>query len=119
MKMARLENLTALRSQSVTSRHWGGRRYPPFAFTEQDVAVLSSVLNSPRAIQVNIAIMRAFVRLRQMLEDNQELARKILEMEKKYDQQFQIVFQAIGELMSPAPSKKKRQISFGVRGDDA
>jgi hypothetical protein len=85
---------SSLRSQFVTSR-WGGRRYPPYAFTEQGVAMLSSVLHSDRAIHVNIEIMRAFVRLRQMLASNVELARKLAALERKYDTQFKVVFDAI------------------------
>ncbi|MBN1653576.1 MAG: ORF6N domain-containing protein [Deltaproteobacteria bacterium] len=100
-----------LRSQSVTSSSWGGRRYRPFAFTEQGVAMLSSVLRSPRAVQVNIEIMRAFVRLRQMLQTNSELSRKLAALEKKYDAQFKVVFEAIRELMTP-PTKPKRRIGF-------
>jgi hypothetical protein len=100
-----------LRFQFGTSR-WGGRRYPPYAFTEQGVAMLSSVLNSKRAIQVNIEIMRAFVRLRQMLSSNVELARKLAALEKKYDVQFRVVFDAIRELMTPPAPKKKRSIGF-------
>ena len=100
-----------LRSQIVTSS-WGGRRYPPFAFTEQGVAMLSSVLRSERAIHVNIEIMRAFVRLRQLLASNAELARKLAALEKKYDTQFKVVFDAIRELMTPPGPKKKRPIGF-------
>jgi hypothetical protein len=100
-----------LRYQFGTSR-WGGRRYPPYAFTEQGVAMLSSVLNSKRAIQVNIEIMRAFVRLRQMLASNAGLARKLATLEKKYDAQFRVVFDAIRELMTPPAPKKKRSIGF-------
>ena len=81
------------------------------AFTEQGVAMLSSVLKSERAIEVNIAIMRTFVRLRQMLASNKKLARKIEEMEKKYDEQFQVVFEAIKQLMAP-PEKPKKGIGF-------
>jgi len=84
------------------------------AFTEQGVAMLSSVLNSPRAILVNIGIMRAFVRLRQLLATHADLARKIEKMERKYDKQFQVVFTAIRELMKP-PEPKRRQIGFHVR----
>jgi hypothetical protein len=84
-----------LRSQIVTSS-WGGmRRALPYAFTEQGIAMLSSVLRSPRAIRVNIEIMRAFVKLRQILASNAELAHKLDELEKKYDKQFKIVFDAI------------------------
>jgi len=106
-----------LRSQTSPSSSWGGRRTPPFAFTEQGVAMLSSVLNSKRAIQVNIAIMRAFVRIRQMLVGNEELARKVYKMEKKYDRQFAVVFEAIRELATP-PDKTRRRIGFGFGGDD-
>ena len=102
----------ALRSQTVTSKQGrGGRRYPPYAFTEQGVAMLSSVLNSERAVLVNIEIMRAFVRLRQMLASNEELARKLATMEKKYDAQFKVVFDAIRQLMQP-PAPKRRPIGF-------
>lgn len=100
-----------LRSQSVTSSHWGGRRYPPYAFTEQGVAMLSSVLRSQRAIQANIEIMRAFIRLRQMLATHAELARKIDALERKYDAQFKQVFEAIRQLMTP-PESKRRAIGF-------
>jgi len=88
---------------------FGGAR--PMAFTEQGVAMLSSVLRSPRAVQVNIAIMRTFVRLRKMLLSNAELARKLNALEKKYDAQFKIVFDAIRELTTP-PEKPKRRIGF-------
>ena len=105
-----------LRSQYVTSSRWGGRRYPPFAFTEQGVAMLSGVLNSPRAIQVNIVIMRVFVRMRQMLADHAELRLKLEKLERKYDAQFRVVFQAIRKLMEPTrPQKKQRQIGFVSR----
>jgi hypothetical protein len=100
-----------LRSQIVTSS-WGGRRTPPYAFTEQGVAMLSSVLNSEQAIDVNIAIMRTFVRLRQMLSTHKDLARKIDALERKYDGQFEVVFQAIRQLMEPPPPKKKARIGF-------
>ena len=100
-----------LRSQIVTSS-WGGRRYPPYAFTEQGVSMLSSVLRSKRAIQVNIEIMRAFVQLRRMLASQADLARKFAALEKKYDAQFKVVFDAIRELMAPPDPKKKREIGF-------
>ncbi len=103
-----------LRLQNVTSKKGrGGRRYRPLAFTEQGVAMLSSVLNSERAIQVNIAIMRAFVRLRQILATHKALAKKLEEMESKYDEQFRAVFEAIQELMTP-PDPPRRQIGFRV-----
>ncbi len=97
-----------LRSQSVTSSGWGGRRHPPYVFTEQGVAMLSSVLKSRRAVLVNIEIMRTFVRLRRMLASNVELSRKLHALEQKYDTQFKIVFDAIRELMTPAEPKRKR-----------
>jgi hypothetical protein len=105
-----------LRSQIVTSS-WGGRRYPPYAFTEQGVAMLSSVLHSDRAIHVNIEIMRTFVRLRRLLASNTELARKLSALERKYDAQFKVVFDAIRELMIPPEPKKKRPIGFAPWDD--
>ena len=102
----------SLRSQFATSKKGrGGRRYAPYAFTEQGVAMLSSVLNSERAIEVNIAIMRAFVKLREVLATHRDLARKLEEMEKKYDAQFRVVFDAIRELMKP-PTAPRRKIGF-------
>jgi hypothetical protein len=90
----------------------GGRRSPPYAFTEQGVSMLSSVLNSERAIDVNIAIMRAFVRLRAMLATRSDLARRLNELEQKYDEQFRVVFEAIRELMAPEPVPPARRIGF-------
>jgi hypothetical protein len=103
-----------LRSQFATSKEGrGGRRYLPYAFTEQGVAMLSSVLNSERAIKVNIEIMRAFVRLRQILASNKELAKRLDELEKKYDAQFKIVFDAIRKLMTPPEAQTpKKRIGF-------
>jgi ORF6N domain len=101
-----------LRSQTVISKAGrGGRRYAPFAFTEHGVAMLAAVLQSPRAVQVSIEIVRAFVRLRAMLAGNIELARKLAALEKKYDAQFKVVFDAIRELMAPSP-KPRRRIGF-------
>ena len=88
-------------------------KYPPYAFTEQGVAMLSSVLRSDRAIHVNIEIMRAFVRLRHMLASNAELASKLASLEQKYDAQFKVVFDAIREWRTPPEPKKKRPIGFG------
>jgi len=88
------EEHEGLRSQVVISKGRGGRRYPPYAFTEQGVAMLSSVLRSPRAVQVNIEIMRAFVRLREMLASHRDLARRLDELEQRYDAQFRAVFDA-------------------------
>ena len=102
-----------LKSQIVISSWGGSRRAAPYAFTEQGIAMLSAVLKSRRAIQVNIEIMRAFVRLRQMLASNTQLARKLADLEKKYDAQFKVVFDAIRQLMTP-PQPKKRKIGFLV-----
>lgn len=102
-----------LRSQFVTSNGRGGRRYRPYAFTEQGVAMLSSVLNSNRSIQVNIAIMRAFVKLREILATHKELVLKLDELEEKYDTQFKVVFDALRQLMQP-PQPPKRRIGFQV-----
>jgi hypothetical protein len=100
-----------LKSQFVISS-WGGlRRAAPYAFTEQGVAMLSSVLKSKRAVQVNIEIMRAFVRLRKMLASHADLARRLDALEKRYDAQFRAVFDAIRELMSP-PAPRRRAIGF-------
>jgi len=112
------EEAEALRFQSGISKPAGrgGRRYLPYAFTEQGVAMLSSVLHSERAIEVNIAIMRAFVRLREILATHKDLARKLEELERKlgqHDENFQIVFEAIRQLMAPQPQpEKKGRIGF-------
>ena len=110
------EEYHSLRSQFVTLDTGRGRhrKYLPFAFTEQGVAMLSSVLRSAGAVQVNIEIMRAFVRLREMLATHKDLAGKLEAMEKKYDAQFKVVFDAIRQLMIP-PESKKRKIGFLVR----
>ena len=84
----------------------------PYVFTEQGVAMLSTVLNSDRAIEVNIQIMRAFVKLREMLSTHKDLARKLADMEKKYDTQFKVVFDAIRQLMKPDETKSKKPIGF-------
>lgn len=107
------KGVSNLRSQFVTS-NYGGRRYLPYAFTEQGVAMLSSVLNSERAIQVNIQIMRTFSKLRRILESHKDLARKIEELERKYDSQFKVVFDAIRELMKP-PKKGMKRIGFQAK----
>lgn len=106
------QELMNLKSHIVTSSWGGPRRALPYAFTEQAVAMLSSVLRSPRAIQVNIEIMRAFVRLRQWLGSNTELARKLAEPESRYDAQFKVVFDTIRELMKPPVPGSKRPIGF-------
>ncbi len=99
-----------LRSQIATSSSaaHGGRRYLPFVFTEHGAIMAASVLDSPRAVQVSILVVRAFVRLRQMLQSNAALAKKIDALETKYDGQFEVVFQAIRELMTPPATSRKR-----------
>ncbi len=106
------EETQSLLLQNARAKGRGGRRTPPFAFTEQGVSMLSSVLNSERAIEVNIAIMRAFVRLRAMLPTHADLARRLNELEQKYDEQFRAVFEAIRELMAPEPVPPSRRIGF-------
>jgi hypothetical protein len=109
-----------LRSQIVTSSlprgGWGGRRTAPIAFTEQGVAMLSSVLRSDRANRVNVEIMRTFVRFRGLVADNRELARRLDLLESKYDRQFKVVFDAIRELMVPPNPPPKRRIGFVTDG---
>jgi len=107
------EEFDNLKFQFGTSS-WGGTRKFPKAFTEQGVAMLSSVLRSRRAVQVNIEIMRAFVRLRRLLASHKDLARKLEELEKKYDGQFKVVFDAIRQLMAP-PEPKPPSIGFRAR----
>lgn len=104
------KEFTILKSQFVISS-WGGRRYPPFAFTEQGIAMLSSVLHSERAINVNIAIMRAFVKLRELLLTNKELNSKLQKIEAKYDKQFRVVFEVLQQLME-TPAKPRKEIGF-------
>ena len=112
------QEVISLRSQIVISKTGrGGRRYLPYVFTEQGVAMLSSVLNSDRAIEVNIQIMRAFVKLREMIASHKELAKKLDELESKYDEQFKVVFDAIRELMTPSVPKKSK-IGFRREGED-
>jgi hypothetical protein len=105
------EEYDALRYQFGALKRGEHSKYLPIAFTEQGVAMLSSVLNSKRAIEVNILIMRAFVQLRQMISSHKDLLRKVEAIEKKYDEQFQVVFEAIKQLMIP-PEKPKRKIGF-------
>jgi len=111
------KDVANLKSQLVISS-WGGRRALPYAFTEQGVAMLSSVLHSRRAVLVNIEIMRAFVRLRRILAANADLAHKLEELERKYDVQFRVVFDAIRKLMQKPesyPKPPRRQIGFHVK----
>lgn len=107
------EEAKFLRSQFATLKTGRGQhlKYLPYAFTEQGVAMLSSVLNSERAIEVNILIMRTFVKLREMIASHKDLAKKLDELEKKYDEQFQVVFEAIRQLMAP-PESSNRKIGF-------
>ncbi|MFC1654406.1 ORF6N domain-containing protein [Myxococcota bacterium] len=102
-----------LRCHFGTSSRWGGRRYPPYAFTEQGVAMLSSVLRSERAVFVNVEIMRAFVRLRKILSEHDELKGEIGRLEKKYDRRFRVVFDVIRRLMSH-PDSGNQVIGFKV-----
>jgi len=110
------EEHDTLRSQSVTLKHGRGRhrKYLPYVFTEQGVAMLSSVLRSRCAVLVNIEIMRAFVRLRAMAGSIAELRRRVDALEKKYDTQSRVVFDAIRALMEPPPIGRKRPIGFRV-----
>lgn len=109
------EEADFLRCQiGISNRGRGGRRFLPYVFTEQGVAMLSSVLNSARAVLVNIEIMRAFVKLRQMLASNAELSRRLDELESKYDRQFRVVFDAIRQLMA-TPARGRKEIGFRSR----
>ena len=115
------QELRSLRSQTVIldgkPRGRGAyAKYPPHAFTEQGVAMLSSVLRSERAAKANVEIMRAFVRLRGLISSNAELTRRLNDLESKYDRQFKVVFEAIRELMDPPPAARRKQIGF-VRED--
>ena len=108
------QEFNVLKSQNATTKDGrGGRRTPPYAFSEQGVAMLSSVLHSPRAVQVNIEIMLSFVRLRMILASNAELAERLESLEQKYDEQFRVVFDAIRQLMS-ADAVEKESIGFKV-----
>lgn len=111
----------SLRSQIVTSNIRGGRRTMPYAFTEEGVAMLSSVLRSPRAIRVNIEIMRAFVRLRELANEHRDLAQKIDALERRYDSNFEVVFDAIRELLEPVAAEKppKKRIGYLTAGSAA
>src|SRR5262245_61944078 len=113
-----LEEAESLRCQiGISNGGRGGRRYLPYAFTEHGALMLANVLNSERAAQTSVQVVRAFVRLRQMLASNAELARKLEALEKKYDRQFKAVFDAIRRLMVP-PKEKLREIGFHVRHED-
>jgi phage regulator Rha-like protein len=107
----------SLRSQFATLKRGEHRKYLPCAFTEHGALMLANVLNSERAAQTSVQVVRAFVRLRQMLASNAELARKLAALENKYDAQFKVVFDAIRQLMSP-PEPKRREIGFHVKYDE-
>ena len=110
-----IDEVEALRSQNAISKSGrGGRRYSPYAFTEHGAIMAASVLNSPRAVEVSVFVVRAFVKLRQLLASHADLARKVDALEKKYDAQFKVVFDAIRQLMAPPPEERpKRRIGFG------
>jgi hypothetical protein len=114
--LRRRSGTSALRSQIATLKRGRGqhRKYLPYAFTEQGVAMLSSVLRSGRAIKVNVEIMRTFVRLRRMAITHADLARRLDELESKYDAQFRVVFDAIRQLMEPPPERPRPRIGFGA-----
>lgn len=112
------EEYGVLRCQFGTLKRGEHTKYLPMAFTEQGVAMLSSVVNSKQAIEVNILIMRAFVELRQMISSHKALLRKLEEIQKRYDDQFKIVFEAIAELMTP-PEKPRRKIGFDIKEPSA
>lgn len=109
-----VKEVEALRFHFGTSKGRGGRRYRPYAFTEQGVAMLSSVLNSERAVLVNIAIVRTFVKLRRLLASHAELSRSLAKLEKKYDHQFKVVFDAIRQLMT-VPTTRSKPIGFRAK----
>ncbi len=110
--------ISNLRSQNgISKKGRGGRRYLPYAFTQEGVAMLSGVLRSKRAVQVNIGIMRAFVKMREAMIAHKDLSRRLNDMERKYDKQFRAVFDALRELMEPPPAPPKKHIGF-VRDKD-
>lgn len=111
------EEADSSRSHSVTLKRGENPKYRPYAFTQEGVAMLSSVLRSERAVRVNIEIMRTFVRLREMLASNAALALRLDELEKKYDAQFRVVFDAIRQLMAPPPPPPERRIGFHTSVD--
>ena len=115
---AEADELRRLRSQFVTLKRGEHRKYLPYAFTEHGALMLANVLNSERAAQTSVQVVRAFVRLRQMLASNADLARKLAALERKYDAQFKVVFAAVRQLMSPPPAPKRREIGFHVKYAD-
>jgi len=112
-----LEEAKSLRSQIATSKVGrGGRRYAPYVFTEHGAVMLANVLRSPVAVQASIQVVRAFVSLREMLASHEDLSKKLNTLEKKYDKQFSVVFQAIRKLMEPS-KRNRRRIGFGTDGE--
>ena len=112
------EEFQSLRSQFAISKLGrGGRRYLPYAFTEHGAVMLASVLNSPAAVAASLQVVRAFVRLRGILVEHKELARKIDALELKYDSQFKVVFETIRQMLEPPPPSKKRPIGFTSEDD--
>jgi hypothetical protein len=112
------EEFDSLRSQIVISKGKGGRRYLPYVFSEQGVAMLSSVLKSKRAVEVNIAIMRVFVKLRETVATHKELSRELEDLEQRiegHDEQIQVIFEAIRQLMAPPDKKGKKKIGFTAK----
>jgi hypothetical protein len=110
------EEFNCLRSQFATSNNpagRGGRRHLPYAFTEHGAIMAASVLNTPLAVAVSVQVVRAFVKLREMISTHKDLAKKLEDLEQKYDSQFKMVFDAIRQLMAPSDPKKKRAIGFG------
>ena len=108
-----------LRCQSGTSNQWGGRRYTPYAFTEHGAIMVASVLASPRAVKVSVYVVRAFVKLREVLSTHKELARKLAELERRldtHDDQIEALLEAIRELMAPPPEPRRRRIGFAQGG---
>jgi hypothetical protein len=102
------QEAVSLRSQFAISKNRGGRRYLPYAFTEHGAIMAANVLNSKRAVEASVQVVRAFIRLRQLLASNVELAGKLSELERKYDAQFRVVFDAVRQLMTPAEPKRKQ-----------
>jgi hypothetical protein len=107
------QEVTILRSQNATSRSsWGGPRYLPYVFTEHGSIMAANVLSSPQAIKASICVVRAFIHLRELLASHKDLARKLEELEQKYDAQFKVVFDAIRALMAPPPEAPRERIGF-------
>lgn len=110
------DEAAVLRSQIATSSSeghgWGGRRYLPYAFTEHGAIMAANVLNSPRAVAMSVQVVRTFVRLREVIASHKDLAKRLGELEAKYDKQFKVVFDAIRALMAPPEAKPKRKIGF-------